>query len=245
MIQQEQVDEIMAFCEAKGVTYYDVQVELVDHIADSIEDLQKSNPALPFSDALYLAGKQFGNEEFAEIVKSKKRSIEKRMSRLIEKEFLSFFTVPRIMITMLLIVVALTSPYFISGQYRFIPIILILLIILYISLIHAKPIEIEIRSIKEACQIPLLSLDVQSRYEKFLRVIGILYYLSQAIYFLFFADSGETNKITYPTPQKILILQLVLVGFIIICILYLSSIYVRQKVYNKIFDQYTKAFISE
>jgi hypothetical protein len=72
MIQQEQVDEIMVFCEAKGVTYYDIQVELVDHIADSIEELQKSNPALPFSDALDLAGKQFGNEEFAAIVKSKK-----------------------------------------------------------------------------------------------------------------------------------------------------------------------------
>ena len=243
MIQQAQVDEIMTFCEANGVTYYDLQVELVDHIADSIEDLQKSNPALPFSDALELAGKQFGNEEFAEIVKSKKISIEKKMSRLIEKEFLSFFTVPRIMITMLLIVVALTSPYFISGQYRFIPLILILFIVLYITLIHAKPIEIEIRSIKEACQIPLLSLDVQSRYERFLRVIGFLYYLSQAIYF--FNSEYINHKITYPTPQKILILQLVLVGYTIICILYLSSIYVRQKVYNKIFDQYTKAFISE
>jgi hypothetical protein len=244
MIQQEQVDEIMAFCKAKGVTYYDIQVELVDHIADSIEDLQKSNPTLPFSDALDIAGKQFDNEEFAEIVKSKKRSIEKKMSRSIEKEFLSFFTVPRIMITMLLIVVALTSPYFISGQYRFIPIILILFIVLYITLIHAKPIEIEIRSIKEACQIPLLSLDVQSRYERFLRVIGFLYYLSHAIYFFFYA-SDETHKITDPTPQKILILQLVLVVYTIICILYLSSIYVRQKAYNKIFDQYTKAFISE
>lgn len=244
MIQQEQVDEIMAFCEAKGVTYYDVQVELVDHIADSIEEIQKSNPALPFSDALDLAGKQFGNEEFAEIVKSKKRSIEKKMSRLIEKEFLSFFTVPRIMITMLLIVVALTSPHFMSGQYGFIPIILILLIILYIWFIHAKPIEIEIRSIKEACRIPLLSLDVQSRYERFLRVMGVLYYLSQAIYF-FFLESGETHKITDPPPQQILILQLVLVGFSIFCILYLSSIYIRQNAYNKIFDQYTKAFVSE
>jgi hypothetical protein len=244
MIQQEQVDEIMAFCKAKGVSYYDIQVELVDHIADSIDDLQKSNSTLSFSDALELAGNQFGNEEFAEIVKSKKKSIEKKMSRLIEKEFLSFFTVPRIMITILLIVVALTSPYFISGQYRFIPIILILFIVLYITLIHVKPIEIEIRSIKEACQIPLLSLDVQSRYERFLRVIGFLYYLSQAIYF-FFNDSDETHKITDPTPQKILILQLVLVGYTIICILYLSSIYVRQKAYNKIFDQYTKAFISE
>jgi hypothetical protein len=102
MIQQAQVDEIMAFCKAKGVTYYDIQVELVDHIADSIEELQKSNPALPFSDALDIAGKQFDNEEFAAIVKSKKRLIEKRMSRLIEKEFLSFFTIPRILITIFL-----------------------------------------------------------------------------------------------------------------------------------------------
>ena len=114
MIQQEQVDEIMAFCKAKGVTYYDIQVELVDHIADSIEELQKSNPALPFSDALDLAGKQFGNEEFTAIVKSKKRLIEKRMSRLIEKEFLSFFTIPRILITIFLLGISLTLPYMVN-----------------------------------------------------------------------------------------------------------------------------------
>lgn len=242
MVQQEQVDEIIAFCEAKGVTYYDVQVELVDHIADSIEDLQKSNTALPFSDALDLAGNQFGSEEFAAIVKSKKRLIEKRMSRLIEKEFLSFFTIPRIMITLLLLGISLTVPYLISISLWMILFFMILVFIIFY--VHCSPYEKEIIAIKEASRIPILSLTVQSRYERFLQVMQILMYLPNIInMFLEHPDNPKTHAPF--TTQKFVTLQILCTTFLMLGLLYVSTLYVRRRVYNKIFDQYTKAFISE
>ena len=242
MVQQEQVDEIIAFCEAKGVTYYDVQVELVDHIADSIEALQKSNPALPFSDVLELAGKQFGNEEFAEIVKSKKRLIEKRMSRLIEKEFLSFFTIPRIMITLLLLGISLTVPYMINISLWMI--LFLMILVLIIIWIHIRPYDKEIRAIKEASRIPILSLTVQSRYERFLQVIQILMYLPNIINMFLEHHDIPKNRAPF-TTQKLVTLQILCTTFLMLGLLYVSTLYVRRRVYNKIFDQYTKAFISE
>ncbi len=242
MIQQEQVDEIMAFCEAKGVTYYDIQVELVDHIADSIEDLQKSNPALPFSDALDLAGKQFGNEEFTAIVKSKKRLIEKRMSRLIEKEFLSFFTFPRIMSTILLLSVAITGPYLMNKNVIWTIIIAVIPVGRFYYL-HYGP-NIEIRAIKEACRIPILSLTIQSRYERFLRLVYILVYFTNLIYLFSLMNQSDIEKIRTPlTTQQLVPSQIVFATVVILCLLYLSTLYVRRNIYNKIFEQYTKAFI--
>jgi hypothetical protein len=244
MIQQEQVDEIIAFCEAKGVTYYDVQVELVDHIADSIEELQKSNPALSFSDALHLAGKQFGNQEFAAIVKSKKRLIEKRMSRLIEREFLSFFTFPRIMITILLLGVAITGPYLMNKNIIW-TIIIAVIPVGRIYYLHYGP-NIEIRAIKEACRIPMLSLTIQSRYERCLGLVHKLSHLYIFIYFFFRLNQSDIVKIRTPlTTQQLVPMQIVFATIVILCLLYLSTLYVRRRVYNKIFDQYTKAFISE
>ena len=244
MIQQEQVDEIMAFCEAKGVTYYDIQVELVDHIADSIEELQKSNPTLPFSDALDIAGKQFGNEEFTAIVKSKKRLIEKRMSRLIEKEFLSFFTIPRILTTIFLLGISLTLPYMVN-YYKW-TLFLFLIPVGTIMHLHHGPAK-EIRAIKEACRIPLLSLTVKSRYERFVWLIDILSTLAFLIYLLFFPqDQSDIQKIRMPfTTQKLVTWQIGFAGFLILGLLYISSLYVRRKIYNKIFEQYSKAFISD
>jgi hypothetical protein len=82
-----------------------VQLELVDHIADIIEDLQKTNPALSFSEALQMASEQFSDEEFRMIVKSKTQQLKTKIKKLWWKEFVSYFTIPKILITILLIVV--------------------------------------------------------------------------------------------------------------------------------------------
>ena len=107
MLEYEQINAITAYCENRGVKYYDVQLELVDHIADMIEHLQKANAAFSFSDALELAGKQFSDAEFKAIVKSKKHQLLARFTKLWKKEFLSYYTIPKIAITFLLIAIVI------------------------------------------------------------------------------------------------------------------------------------------
>ena len=101
-LTQQQIERLFAFCRKHYVQYYDVQLELVDHIADIIEDLQKANPALSFSDALQMAGTQFSDNEFKAIVRSKKEQLMVRFRKLWWKEFVSYFTIPKVSITILL-----------------------------------------------------------------------------------------------------------------------------------------------
>ena len=240
MLQQTQIDEIISFCETKGVKYYDLQVELVDHIADSIENLQKINPALNFTEALQLAAQQFGSDEFEAIVISKKKLIERKMSRLIEKEFLSFFTIPKIMITIFLLGISLIVPYYIKGNYW----IWFLLFIVYAyTNYHIYPYYKEIRAIKNICRVPLLSIEVQSRYEKLLRlvyfILNVPFLLNLFIQENIFVILGSQ----FPKSQKFFQLQLFFVAGVFLFILLLSSLYVKRRVYNTLFDQYTKAFL--
>ena len=60
----EQIDELFKLCEFHNVHYYDVQIELVDHIASAIEALWETNPELSFEDAVFQVGEQFGVEPF-------------------------------------------------------------------------------------------------------------------------------------------------------------------------------------
>ena len=57
-------------------------------------------------------------------------------------------------------------------------------------------------------------------------------------------NQSDIEKIRTPlTTQQLVPSQIVFATVVILCLLYLSTLYVRRKIYNKIFEQYTKAFI--
>lgn len=239
MLEQEQINEITSFCESKGVNYYDVQLELVDHIADIIEDLQKTNTGLSFSNALDLAGKQFSHEEFKEIVKSKNTLIEKKVSNLIENEFITFFTVPKIIITISFLVFAYSFPYLVN--YFGVGYFLVLFgLIFIVGYFYIQPNDKEIKAIKDACRIPLLSIKVKSRYEKLIYIVWICGYLGQLS--TLFRDESHIEKIIHFSPQKILLVQSLLIFFVFFGILQIAILHVRRRLLNIIWEQYPKAF---
>jgi hypothetical protein len=53
-LTDEQTRELYEFTLRKRVRYYDVQIEIVDHLACAIEDRLDREPTLPFHEALRL-----------------------------------------------------------------------------------------------------------------------------------------------------------------------------------------------
>jgi len=118
----EQIDNLFKLCEFHNVHYYDVQIELVDHIASSIESLWETNPELPFEEAVFLVGEQFGVEPFSHssynsilpsisglhfsresgfdaIKEAKEKELQRKYDRLQWKYIGEFFHLPRIIMT--------------------------------------------------------------------------------------------------------------------------------------------------
>ena len=78
MITEVQYESLFAFCRKHYVQYYDVQVELVDHLAEAIEEKLKLNPKLNFEQALDSVYAGFGIKGFADIVATRMEMISKK-----------------------------------------------------------------------------------------------------------------------------------------------------------------------
>ncbi|HPB06022.1 MAG TPA: hypothetical protein PLQ09_07445 [Prolixibacteraceae bacterium] len=122
-LTEEEIDQLFAICENHEVKYFDVQIELVDHIACIIEAKWSIEPQLSFDEALFIVLKQFGVDPlfhasygslltspfpklilnkpsvFEEIKKSKEKELIQKYARIQRKYIAEFFKLPKIILT--------------------------------------------------------------------------------------------------------------------------------------------------
>ena len=99
-ITPEETEELFAFCRRHFVYHYDLQVELVDHLASSIENQWANQPGLTFETALSNAFGKFGISGFSKIKVQKQKELARKYNRLIWKFFLEFYRWPKILMTL-------------------------------------------------------------------------------------------------------------------------------------------------
>ncbi|MGQ2983620.1 hypothetical protein [Flavobacterium sp.] len=97
-INVEQLAQLFEFTRKHYVEYYDLQCELADHLAHSIEQRWEEEPSLSFDEALQAEFKKFGIFGFSDIVAERQNALFKRYYRLVWHEFRSAFTPPLILI---------------------------------------------------------------------------------------------------------------------------------------------------
>lgn len=102
MLSEEQIGELFAFCEKKYVRWYDVQVELVDHLAHAIEDRMAKDPSLGFESALRNVYEGFGIFGFSKIVSERMASVYQMNRKTYYESLKSHFRWPKIGLTILL-----------------------------------------------------------------------------------------------------------------------------------------------
>ncbi|SOE21093.1 hypothetical protein SAMN06298216_1565 [Spirosomataceae bacterium TFI 002] len=102
-LNKEHIKIIQQFVKSKYVDYYDVQLELVDHIASKIENtLEEDADILKFHDTLSDVHRSFGLFGFSEFVEEKQKKEYRKGMKLFLKELRSFFQVPQIILTLLI-----------------------------------------------------------------------------------------------------------------------------------------------
>lgn len=94
-VNQEQLAALQEFV-AKHVEYYDVQCELVDHMANGIEAAWQEDETISFNEAFRNEIKKFGVSGFRRIAEEREIALKKRYNKIIFKHLLSFFKLPRI-----------------------------------------------------------------------------------------------------------------------------------------------------
>tara|TARA_R110000868_G_scaffold386700_1_gene655067 strand:- start:508 stop:1200 length:693 start_codon:yes stop_codon:yes gene_type:complete len=101
-LSKHQIQELYTFTRAHFVYHFDLQTELVDHLAHGIEDLQEKNPNLTFQEALNKEFKKFGIFGFQDVIADRAKALSKRYWKIILRFYAEFFSLPKIMFTLLL-----------------------------------------------------------------------------------------------------------------------------------------------
>lgn len=240
MITDEQLLKIDSYCDEFGSQYLDVKEEVQDHLISFVENEIEKN-LIDFEHAYKKMKQVFPKEEFNMIIKSKKISLEKKYTKLIENEFMTFFNPPKIFLTIGLILTAYFFPLIktiIHKDFQFI-ILLAFLSTLYVII---YPRLKRLQSFDDSRKTPLLAVKVKSRYEVFLRFMLILLHICN-LFRLFFSDFSAVyifnsldpeNKLTYFNLTLILIVLTFMFGW--------ASVVVRDKMYEKIRNDYPSAF---
>ncbi|QOD59903.1 hypothetical protein H9I45_11150 [Polaribacter haliotis] len=94
-----QIDQLYKFTRKHYVYFYDVQTELVDHLANDIESIWKENPNLSFEEARDKSFKKFGIFGFMDVIEAKQKQMNKRYRKIMWRFFKEWFTVPKIVTT--------------------------------------------------------------------------------------------------------------------------------------------------
>ena len=128
----QQIQKLYTFTKQHYVEYYDLQTELVDHLANGIEQQWQENPELPFDQALQKEFKKYGIFGFTDLVEKRQVAMSKRYAKLVWKLFKQYFTIPKIAISILLMLTTKIIIDFISHKdyvvYSFLSFIIIALI---------------------------------------------------------------------------------------------------------------------
>jgi hypothetical protein len=104
-----QIEALYAFVKSKYVDYYDVQLELVDHLASEVEQRMAANPAVSFETALQQVYAGFGIFGFTDLVTEKGKAVNLKNRNLLWQAFKSLFRLPKIAGSLLLLVALMVA----------------------------------------------------------------------------------------------------------------------------------------
>lgn len=110
MLTDPQIQYLYNFCEKKGVRYYDLQSELVDHMSEAVDKLI-AHTDMSFEDALEHTYKGFGVTGFSRVIAERETALWKNYNRTRWVQFKKYFTYPRVIIAILILMLLNASAF--------------------------------------------------------------------------------------------------------------------------------------
>lgn len=98
-LNPSQIDQLYLFTRQHYVEWYDLQSELVDHLANAIETEWEQNPKRTFDEALDKEFKKFGVFGFMDVVEKRQAVLGKKYNSLVWQHFKEFFSIPKMVLT--------------------------------------------------------------------------------------------------------------------------------------------------
>jgi len=116
-LTDKQKQQLYAFTQNHYVDWYDVQTELVNHLANGIEKQWQEQPNLSFEEAVQIEFSKFGVLGFSEVVEQRTKTLDKHYRTLIWQHIKTYFKLPRILLTLAIIYFYFTALSLLNNPY--------------------------------------------------------------------------------------------------------------------------------
>lgn len=103
-LTETQIQALYKFTRQHYVYHYDVQSELVDHLANDIEQIWVAEPHLSFEQARDKSFKKFGVFGFMDFIESKQKQMNKRYWKIIWRFMKEWFAIPKVILTLFIFI---------------------------------------------------------------------------------------------------------------------------------------------
>jgi uncharacterized membrane protein len=103
-LTKDQIQNLYKFTRQHFVEHYDLQTELVDHLANDIEQIWDEKSTLSFEQAKTISFKKFGVFGFMDVVSERQKAMSKKYWKLIGVFIKQWFQLPKIILTALLFI---------------------------------------------------------------------------------------------------------------------------------------------
>lgn len=97
-LNEQQLQHLRTFIRQQGFTAIDLQMEIIDHVACSIEEKMGENPALTFEEALQRTPAEFGVLGFSTLKEAMAKSLRKKYFRQMSLELKRWLSFPAVLV---------------------------------------------------------------------------------------------------------------------------------------------------
>lgn len=115
-LSKEQIQELYIFTRQHFVEHFDVQTELVDHLANDIEQILTEKPTLSFNEAKMMSFKKFGVFGFMEVLEESSKALNKKYWKLVWDIFKNYFKLPQLLSVFLIFATIYTGFLFVPNH---------------------------------------------------------------------------------------------------------------------------------
>jgi len=116
----EQIGYVSNYIQSFDIKWYELQVELTDHFVSIMEEIWNEDPELSFHQVKYRAEQRFGRNYFKQVVKERKKILQKEYNSKQRKMIAAYLSFPKIIGSVLLMIVIYNISFYFENTSKFI-----------------------------------------------------------------------------------------------------------------------------
>lgn len=130
------IQELYQFVATENVKHYDLQTELVDHLANGIEKQWSANAEKSFEEVKTQEFQKFGAEGFSDVIIKHDAALSKKYHKIISGFFMEYFKLPKIIGTVSSIAILFYCLRFLTKESFVFSMFTVIVFFIFIALTH-------------------------------------------------------------------------------------------------------------